>query len=84
MQNTRMDGMGIVITGANSLETVQQIEVLNDDIVRLERNFKDAYNQYQGGLVDKTDYKRATITLNNSKAEKKSNEEALKAKYLDG
>lgn len=29
MQNTRMDGMGIVITGANSLETVQQIEVLN-------------------------------------------------------
>lgn len=29
MQNTRMDGMGIVVTGANSLETVQQIEVLN-------------------------------------------------------
>ena len=29
MQNTRMDGMGIVVTGANSLETLQQIEVLN-------------------------------------------------------
>jgi iron complex outermembrane receptor protein len=29
MQNTRMDGMGIVITGANSLETVEQIEVLS-------------------------------------------------------
>lgn len=29
MQNTRMDGMGIVITGANNLESVQQIEVLN-------------------------------------------------------
>jgi outer membrane protein len=63
------------------LLTQKQIEVLNDDIVRLERNFKDAYNQYQGGLVDKTDYKRATITLNNSKAEKKTNQEALKAKY---
>jgi outer membrane protein TolC len=63
------------------LLTQKQIEVLNDDIVRLERNFKDAYNQYQGGLVDKTDYKRATITLNNSKAEKKTNEEQLKAKY---
>lgn len=63
------------------LLTQQQIDVLSDDIVRLERNLKDAYNQYRGGLVDKTDYKRATISLNNSKAEKKSNEEALKAKY---
>ena len=63
------------------LLTQKQIEVLNDDIERLTRNLKDAYNQYQGGLVDKTDYKRATISLNNSKAEKKNNEEALKAKY---
>jgi len=29
MQNTRMDGMGIVITGGNSMEMLQQIEVLN-------------------------------------------------------
>ena len=29
MQNARMDGMGIVVTGANSIETLQQIEVLN-------------------------------------------------------
>ena len=63
------------------LLTEKQIEVLEDDIVRLERNLKDAYNQYRGGLVDKTDYKRATISLNNSKAEKKSDEEALKGKY---
>src|SRR5258708_5003942 len=63
------------------LLTQKQIDVLTDDIVRLERNFKDAYNQYQGGLVDKTDYKRATISLNNSKATKKTDEEALKAKY---
>lgn len=63
------------------LLTKKQIDVLDDDIVRLERNYKDAYNQYRGGLVDKTDYKRATITLNNSKAELKTNEEALKAKY---
>ncbi len=63
------------------LLTEKQIEVLDDDIVRLERNLKDAYNQYRGGLVDKTDYKRATISLNNSRAEKKNDEEALKAKY---
>ena len=63
------------------LLTSKQIEVLDDDIRRLERNLKDTYNQYQGGLVDKTDYKRATITLNNSRAERKTNQETLKAKY---
>ena len=47
---------------------------------RLERNLKDTYNQYQGGLVDKTDYKRATISLNNSKALKRDDEELLKSK----
>jgi outer membrane protein len=65
----------------NVLLTQKQIEVLNDDIRRLERNLKDTYNQYQGGLVDKTDYKRATISLNNSRAQLKTNEEALKANY---
>jgi outer membrane protein len=63
------------------LLTDQDIKVLDDDIVRLERNLKDTYNQYQGGLVDKTDYKRATISLNNSKAQRKTNQETLKAKY---
>jgi iron complex outermembrane receptor protein len=29
MQNARMDGMGIVVTGANSMESLQQIEVLS-------------------------------------------------------
>jgi iron complex outermembrane recepter protein len=29
MQNARMDGMGIVVTGGNSMEMLQQIEVLN-------------------------------------------------------
>ncbi|HLX67551.1 MAG TPA: TolC family protein [Puia sp.] len=63
------------------LLTEQDIKVLDDDIVRLERNQKDTYNQYQGGLVDKTDYKRATISLNNGKAQRKTDEETLKAKY---
>lgn len=58
----------------------EQIKLLDEDIVRLERSFNDAYEQYKGGLVDKTDYKTATITLNNSRAEKKTQQEALKAK----
>ncbi len=58
----------------------KQIDLLNDDITRLEGSLKNAYDQYQGGIVDKTDYKRATISLNNSKAEKKTTEEALKSR----
>src|SRR5690606_17098842 len=41
----------------------------------------DAYNQYEGGIVDKVDYKRATIALNNTKAQRKTASEILKAKY---
>jgi len=84
-QTTVSDKIDIAVNVSKAfydvLLTKKQIEVLDDDIRRLERNFKDTYNQYQGGLVDKTDYKRATISLNNSKAQRKTNEEALKAKY---
>lgn len=63
------------------LLTEKDIDVLDDDIVLLERSLKDTYNQYRGGLVDKTDYKRATISLNNSKAQRRTDAETLKAKY---
>ncbi len=65
----------------NVLLSLKQIDLLNEDILLLERNLKDAYNQYKGGLVDKTDYQRATIALNNIKAQKKTAEELLKSKY---
>ncbi|TLV02363.1 TolC family protein [Dyadobacter luticola] len=62
------------------LATTQQIDVANEDIVRLERSLKDAKAQYESGVADKIDFKRATISLNNTKANKKGNEEILKAK----
>lgn len=62
------------------LSTMQQIKVAATNIIRLEQSLKDAFNQYQAGITDKIDYKRATITLNNTRAAKKSNEELLKAK----
>ena len=58
----------------------QQILLLDSDMVLLQRSLKDAYNQYKGGLVDKTDYQRATISLNNTKALKKTAEEQLKSR----
>lgn len=63
------------------LLTQKQIELLDEDIVRLDNSLKVAFAQYQGGLVDKIDYKRATISLNNAKAQKKSTAELIKAKF---
>jgi outer membrane protein len=84
-QSTETDKIDVTVNVSKAwydvLLTEKEIEVLDDDVVRLERNLKDTYNQYQGGLVDKTDYKRAMISLNNSKAERKSDQEALKAKF---
>ena len=60
----------------------KQTDVLDEDIVRLSRSLKDAYNQYQGGIVDKTDYKRATISLNNAKAQRKQEQDILTANYF--
>ena len=62
------------------VSTTQQIRVTNQNILRLERSLQDAYNQFKAGLVDKVDYKRTTITLNNTKAAKKANDAALVAK----
>ena len=41
------------------LLTQQQAVLTDEDILRLDRSVKDAYNQYKAGIVDKTDYKRA-------------------------
>ena len=62
------------------LLTQKQIELSNDDIIRLETSFKNAFSQYKNGIVDKIDYKRASISLNNAKAELKSQQELLKTK----
>jgi outer membrane protein TolC len=58
----------------------KQLDILNEDIVRLQRSLKDAFNRYQAGVTDKTDYKQATISLNNSLATRKQTAEAINSK----
>lgn len=58
----------------------KQLDILNEDIKRLQRSLKDAYNRYQAGVTDKTDYKQASISLNNSIASRKQTEESVKSK----
>ncbi|QEC78386.1 TolC family protein [Mucilaginibacter ginsenosidivorax] len=58
----------------------KQLDITNEDITRLQRSLKDATNRYQAGVSDKTDFKQATIALNNSIATRKSTEESIKSK----
>ena len=63
------------------LLTLEQMNVLKEDTARLGKNLRDAYHQYIGGIVDKTDYKEATISLNNSKAQLKQAKESVRPQY---
>lgn len=57
----------------------KQLQIIDENIVRLRRALKDAYQQYQAGVVDKIDYKQATIALNNELAARKQTQETIKA-----
>lgn len=63
------------------LVTQKQMELLDEAIVRLEQTFKEATTKYQGGVVDRTDYMRATISLNNAKADRQQAQELLQVRY---
>ena len=83
-QQTENTKIGLVAEISKAFYSVlaihQQLKVADETIVRLEKSLKDARAQYDAGVVDKTDYKRATIALNNSKVLKKSAEEQLTAR----
>lgn len=85
-QNTTQQRINIAVLVSKAfydiILTLQQLQVIEEDINRISLSLKDALYQYQGGITDKTDYKRATIGLNNAKAQKKNGEESLKAKYV--
>jgi len=63
------------------LTSQEQLEIITENINRLEKQFEDARVQYEVGLVDKTDFQRAQISLSNSKADLKRTTELLKYKY---
>ena len=65
----------------NLLLTLEQINVLAEDTVRLSQNVADTYHQYVGGIVDETDYEQATISLNNSKAQLRQAKENVIPQY---
>ncbi len=84
LQLTRQNKIDVVVAVSKAyydvLATTQQVKVADENIRRIERSLKDAKSQYDAGVTDKTDFKRAIIALNNAKASKTANEEILKAK----
>lgn len=63
------------------LLTLAQINVLREDTARLNKNVSDTYHQYIGGVVDKTDYDEAVISLNNSLFSLRQAQEAVRPQY---
>jgi len=56
----------------------QQLKIYNEDINRLKQSLNDANALYQSGSTDNIDYKRASISLNNAKAQKLAASEEIK------
>lgn len=76
LQQTESNKINIVANVSkayyNVLANMQQIDVTNEAINRLQKSLDNAKAQYEEGVADKTDYKRTSIQLNNAKAQKKS------------
>ncbi len=81
-QQTSRNKIDVVVNVSKAYYAVlfaqDQIELINEDVSRLELSQSDTYNQYKSGVVDKTDYMRATVALNNAKAEQMHDDENLK------
>ncbi|SMB99379.1 hypothetical protein SAMN00120144_0164 [Hymenobacter roseosalivarius DSM 11622] len=54
------------------LLTQEQLRILDEAIVRQEKQLKDAFAQYEVGIADKIDYKRASISVKNARAQRKT------------
>ncbi len=63
------------------LLSLEQIKVFDENIVRQEKQYKDARARFEAGLVDKTDFQRASISLANIQSQRNRLVSSLDAKY---
>jgi outer membrane protein TolC len=78
VQATRINTV-VVVSKAyyDVLLTQAQLQILDEAILRLEKQLKDAYSQFESGTVDETDYQRATIALGNARSDRRRVAEAV-------
>ncbi len=83
-QTTTLNKIDVVVNVSKAyydvVLTQRQADILTEDIVRLQRSLQDASNQYQSGVVDKTDPQRAQVALNNALAQRKQYTDLVGAK----
>lgn len=79
--NTKVNTV-VVVSKAfyDVLLTVEQIRILEENLSRQEKQYKDARSRFEVGLVDKTDYQRASITLGNIRSDLNRARQAIDAK----
>lgn len=65
------------------LTSHEQSNIIRENIARIQKQLDDAQARYETGIVDKTDFKRAQISLSNSRADLKRVEELLNYKYAN-
>ena len=84
-ENTQSSKIDVVVNVSKAYYDVllsgQQLKVLEEDVNRLEKNARNAYNLYKSGIVDKTDYQRAQIALNNAQSSMRNAQEQIPVKY---
>jgi outer membrane protein TolC len=65
----------------NILLTEEQLKILDEDIQRQERQVKDSKARLDVGLVDKTDYLRASVSARNAYAQRRGTAATLPGLY---
>lgn len=84
-QSLETQRINTVVTVAKAyydlLLSMEQIRVFDENILRQEKQLKDAKTRYEVGLVDKTDYQRASISLANIQSQRNRQESFIEAKY---
>ncbi|SEN97626.1 Outer membrane protein TolC [bacterium A37T11] len=84
-QNTQNWRINTVVSVSKAyydvLSSEEQLNIIKENIARIQKQLSDAKARYQTGIVDNTDFKRAQITLSNSQADLKRTQEELKYKY---
>ena len=83
--HTEQTGINTVLAVSKAfydiLTSHEQTNIIRENITRIQKQLDDAQARYETGIVDKTDFKRAQISLSNSLADLKRVEELLQYKY---
>ncbi len=85
VQNTASTKINLVVDVSKAfydvLLTQEQLSILEEAVQRQQRQLRDAQAKYEVGTTDKTDFLRASISLKNALAERRTTAESLSGKY---